>query len=617
MENIPEALRHARRNLSEISGYECIEDWQWDSKEKVFYLHFSIDLSRFSECIQAHTEWYLTATANYPSGQIHVYPSASNGIVATFSHQSCNAFIVSNGLWRSGDLCLASISASLDQGAFDKAPTDISTRLYWHIERTIRWLYAAVDGTLTGTADLFESPDFSAHRAGEYRAVYNEDAVSLMNWSNENEMEWRVGTVDYICEKKGGIFYLIPKQYLSSDKKFCFSPPWETAYQKSNANPHEKGLWILLKHIPVLNIWQAPITLVELCDCCKADGIDLREEIINFSSLCRDGYQHPVSIGFPIPQKLNGPAKEITWKTFLLPTLSYKHSHSHKLGAPNGFQFNERGWSFNDKMNILVDKMELQWMPSENWNRSAISSRGHLTEKMQYQNILLIGCGSLGSSIAEILARSAAYRITCLDPETLLAGNLCRHTLTAAALSCPKASALAAHIKDINPCIDVRSSYKSIELSESGAPSVDLSSYDIIIDSTGEDSVLETLETTYYKTQKTFVSCSVGLGAEHLYFGAIKSHQPDFSSFRSLVAPYCVNDISTYDVMDLPRDGIGCWHPLFPARSDDMWLAASTAIKTLERFVNNPLMSHLTVIYGQKYENDIFEGYQSIEVHSV
>ena len=36
-----------------------------------------------------------------------------------------------------------------------------------------------------------------------------------------------------------------------------------------------------------------------------------------------------------------------------------------------------------------------------------------------------------------------------------------------------------------------------------------------------------------------------------------------------------------------PREGIGCWHPVFPARSDDVWLLAATGFKIMTRTLND------------------------------
>ena len=41
----------------------------------------------------------------------------------------------------------------------------------------------------------------------------------------------------------------------------------------------------------------------------------------------------------------------------------------------------------------------------------------------------IIGAGSLGSAIAELLVRSGVWRILLIDGDTLSVGNLARHTL--------------------------------------------------------------------------------------------------------------------------------------------------------------------------------------------
>lgn len=36
----------------------------------------------------------------------------------------------------------------------------------------------------------------------------------------------------------------------------------------------------------------------------------------------------------------------------------------------------------------------------------------------------------------------------------------------------------------------------------------------------------------------------------------------------------------------MPWEGIGCWHPVFPARADDIALNAALAVKFIESFLN-------------------------------
>lgn len=59
----------------------------------------------------------------------------------------------------------------------------------------------------------------------------------------------------------------------------------------------------------------------------------------------------------------------------------------------------------------------------------------------------------------------------------------------------------------------------------------------------------------------------------------------------------------------IPRNGIGCWHPTFPARSDDVWLAAATAVKAIENYIITKSEKTLSIVYEQRENDGIFEGY--------
>jgi hypothetical protein len=56
-------------------------------------------------------------------------------------------------------------------------------------------------------------------------------------------------------------------------------------------------------------------------------------------------------------------------------------------------------------------------------------------------------------------------------------------------------------------------------------------------------------------------------------------------------------------------EGAGCWSPLFPARYEDVVLAAATSIKEIESRVNTPPPYPSLVVYEQKFADKIFVGY--------
>ncbi len=66
-------------------------------------------------------------------------------------------------------------------------------------------------------------------------------------------------------------------------------------------------------------------------------------------------------------------------------------------------------------------------------------------------NVVLVGLGSLGSSVAAHLARSGVSRFTLYDPDVLRAENVVRHALGLGGIYCPKPLAVKAAILDRNP----------------------------------------------------------------------------------------------------------------------------------------------------------------------
>ena len=115
-------------------------------------------------------------------------------------------------------------------------------------------------------------------------------------------------------------------------------------------------------------------------------------------------------------------------------------------------------------------------------------------------------------------------------------------------------------------------------------------------------------------SKSILLSASVGLGAKRLYLFFARNIRPDFTHFLDFVAPYLIKDSVECNLAELPRNGIGCWHPLFPARADDMWMAAGTAVKALELFISRSTSNLLYSVYESNVVNDMFCGYTPTEV---
>ncbi len=75
---------------------------------------------------------------------------------------------------------------------------------------------------------------------------------------------------------------------------------------------------------------------------------------------------------------------------------------------------------------------------------------------------VVIGAGSVGSRIAEDLARSGVQRLTLVDPDVVTLPNLARSVYAQSDVGAPKVEALQARLKSINPAVSVTAHHAPI-----------------------------------------------------------------------------------------------------------------------------------------------------------
>jgi hypothetical protein len=109
-----------------------------------------------------------------------------------------------------------------------------------------------------------------------------------------------------------------------------------------------------------------------------------------------------------------------------------------------------------------------------------------------------------------------------------------------------------------------------------------------------------------------FVTVSVGLGAKRMYLNFQNSQTFDYNEFAETIKPYTIMDKNAYADDELPRDGIGCWHPTFPGRSDDILIASSSAVKAIEKYVKSNSTDNLTLVFEQQEDEHMFSGYKVV-----
>lgn len=275
---------------------------------------------------------------------------------------------------------------------------------------------------------------------------------------------------------------------------------------------------------------------------------------------------------------MGGAAATMHWQPLRIP------AEVMSTKARPGFRNTEQGLWQRDLTATLQTDEELVWLRGENWSPEALGARGQLSSRLRETSITLVGAGTLGSAIAELLVRGGVWNLHVIDPERLVAGNLVRHSLGLEDVSRPKAQALAARLNRISPfariTFDVRHCTDERASKTQGTR--------IVLDTTGSDDVLHQLCSGPLEPETMLASFSMGLGATRLYSLCVPHLSMRFDDFQDAMQRWLLKDIKDFGSKSLPYGGHGCWHPLFPARCHEVVLHAAAAVDQLELFVAKP-----------------------------
>lgn len=592
-------LNRARRALDALSQVEIIDEWEFDKELNVWHLHLGITIDYETKHFPQISKWYIVVASDYPKGNIKVYPDVKDSITVTLYHQANNSKVERNGLWRKGALCLEVNTLS----TFQPEPYNVDERLIYHVKRAVNWLELAARGQLVTDTEWFELPEFTLSNVFKMQFAFSEDTVTFTQWESTDR---RYGIAELDVYKSNPFVYYV-KCFKSLTGNIEHHTQWGKYLSQTSTSTPINAPWILLKQTPIINEWQAPETMGDLIDACNSQHIDIMNVLKNTVSKIRDGRRHLLLLGFPVPKTFAGEPEIIFWQALYLPIVS------HGGKTANGFRANPQGWWLRDKSEVLTRNTRLDWIISENWNQQEISQRGKINDFILRKKMLLVGAGCVGASIAEILIRSGVYNLTIIDSDIFEVGNLSRHVLNANDIGGLKGLSLCNHLNSLNPHANVEVINDTLTIDGKFKANIELDKYGIIIDCTGENSVLDIIQSCNFKKRHIFASVSVGLGAKRLYITLMNNQTFDFKAFFDLIAPYLQSERVLYNDYNLPRNGIGCWHPTFPGRSDDVWLAASTATKAIENYIITESEKTISLVYEQRESNGLFEGYMLVD----
>lgn len=134
----------------------------------------------------------------------------------------------------------------------------------------------------------------------------------------------------------------------------------------------------------------------------------------------------------------------------------------HWLIFKTEFTYLKRGKGFRAKhlyTKILLEneKRRLKLYPTLHVSKQTIFRRvsGYEVGELTRKTCLILGCGALGSRIAETVVKSGVGKMVLIDNDTLRAGNISRHVLGLDRIAQNKADALRQHLLERNPFADV------------------------------------------------------------------------------------------------------------------------------------------------------------------
>lgn len=583
--------------LEVVHGFEQLDELIWHPKLEKWVLHFSITETEIDESqLPCYTQWYMLIDPLYPRGSISIFPDKENSIDLTYQHQNHN-IETENYPWRWGRVCTDWDNTPLELLSDSEELKTADQRISWHVRRLKKWLIAASKNELVKPGDHFELPHLHYSNETDETIVFAEDRQHLEMWSSVKSKS------GYLSLKEVKEFpkTLFVSSFLNAKKDAVQSYNWGDIVDKSSDSSLHFGVWLFLRFEPILKPWSYPTTIGELEAVCKHYKIDLWKEIYDLMHIFRKHDRNYILIGFPIPEIVGQENSIIHWIALKLSQLTKKVEKIKGFRRVNDYYFSR------DRLNELNPNKKIKYLRTENWGKEAILSRGSLNKKIQQDKVFLLGAGALGSAVGELLSRTGVSHLTICDEDKIKIGNLSRHMLGLGELTQNKATALSRKL--INNNLHIRSSSIISSFPELSDEEIEyLEEHDVVIDTTGSDAVIDYLYSFDWTVPKRFVSISLGYGARRMFILLSNKNPFPQKVFYEFLQPWLSLEKSENQGVVFPREGIGCYHPLFPARLDDIWTMAGLAIKELEAWWPNNLGPSIFAVYEQQKLNGLPAG---------
>jgi hypothetical protein len=521
--------------------------------------------------------------AAFPFGKVAFVPKDS--CLDGFPHQA------SRGL--GGALCLL-----LSESEY---PWEPKARLLAHVRSAVEWLADAANSQLLKDGEPWELPDFRiAPSVPAPRPIFfAETAASLAVWGDR---VGKSGTADIGYHSRTRA--LVPLSFSADGVRIHMPTVSPTFCDPARAFPCD---WLLLPSF-IYTRHRPPRTFGELAEFASRAGLDvwpvIRKELKKRSAV--DGH-HYLLVGAPIPSVVGGPSTEIHWQAIAIPAKTAASS----LQPPKGFRPKAANGEGRDQVVSMLKDAAIPWSQSTNVGGERLQVRGLLEPDARAKRVCLVGCGAIGSVLAEHLARGGAHDLTLFDNDTAELQNLTRHTLAAAEVGQNKARAVAARLSGIHPGSTIVGFAADVPLglreksSEEQHASFDAA--DVLIDCSTNESAFRSMSVFGRAHGKRVIHIYANARARMLTVCCSGRHASCSEVARRLYAEIQVGDApfswDEYDpIVPEIESGAGCWHPTFPAKGHDLAALVGAATPLIERLMARPFSSRGTAIVLRRNE---------------
>ena len=504
----------------------------------------------------------------FPMAPVEFYPENVNA----FPHQDAE----------SGKLCLREEAL---------APVNAS-RLVCYVKWAIEWLKDAANGRFLQSGEPYELPDFSrkllkSPLPTSVPFIFEESQNSYGKWESRLDT---YGGVECFWGK--GIPTIFAVRFRQKDGSLIRES--EFAPDVLDTERKIEGNWLLIPDIRYER-HRPPQTYDEIDTLCASNGIDFYSILKSawcFGNSCKIGI---LLTGFPIPKNVGQPPDEIHWQPILFSTYDAVKKRPTKRKRNATSNKREQIWQKLRGSGCFSPSQQLPWGRIENVARDRLYARGAYPSKVQATPIAVFGCGALGSSIAELLARGGVRQMSLVDSDTIKYGNLCRHTLEGSSVGVNKAQALAERLSRANPLSKIKGYSEKVPLDSRSDQALHQAIMDteIFVDCTTSEAAFQWLNQCTVENGKRLISLFFNFHAELLTLCI----SGDSTSCRDVFEDLCHSvkqkqtpldpDVYFYhpSIDEQIIEGAGCWHPSFPALNAHVQILAAHAVDIISHSI--------------------------------